>query len=485
LKIQTTPRDDHQLKVVVEIENDQLERKMHRAARVISEKAKIPGFRPGKAPYEVVVRYAGEEQVKNEAIEMLVDEVYPEMLKEQNIEPGAMGSFEDIVSTDPLTLSFIVPLSPVVELNDFQTVRAPYDLPGITDKAVDKTLDQYRNYFATLEPVEGPAAEGNVAFITIKGISGDEEIVPERSLQIKITPKSDEEEQEWPFKGFNRKLIGLKTDEEKKFAHTYPEDFSDEKLKGKKLEYTVKVQSVKNVILPEMDEEFLKNFGEYKTADEFKVAIRKQLEADGQAEYDFNFYKNVLNDMRAKAVIKYPPQILEEEKQDLVESFTHELSHQRMDLETYLKMRNMNKDEFVEKEITPQATERLERNLIMREISKVEKIELTEAEMQTGYQEALNDLASTQDINKLVKNQNKEKLVNAIALEGANRMMNRRIYDVIKAVATGTYTAPVKEVEVTASETTPSEKDAKEEKPKTKKTRSKASKTEAGPTQGE
>jgi trigger factor len=480
LKIQTTPRDDHQLKVIVEIENDQYERKMHRAARVISEKAKIPGFRPGKAPYEVVLRYAGEEQVKNEATELLVDEVYPEMLKELNIEPGAMGTFEDVISKEPLTLSFIVPLAPEVELNDFQSVRAPYDLPVVTDKEVDKALDQYRNYFATLEPVEGPAAEGNVAFITIKGNSGDEEIVPERSLQIKITPKSDEEEQEWPFKGFNRKLIGLNADDEKKFTHTYSEDFSDEKMKGKKLEFVVKVQSVKNVILPAVDEEFVKNFGEYKTADEFIVAIRKNLEADKQAEYDFNFYKNVLNDMRAKAVIKYPPQILEEEKEDLVESFTHELSHQRMDLETYLKIRNMNKAEFVEKEITPQAKDRLERNLIMHEISKVEKIELTDQEMQTGYQEALNDLASSQDLNQLVKKSSKEKLTNAIALEGANRMMNRRIYDIIKSIATGTYTAPAKDVEVTASET-----DVKEEKPKAKKSRSKASKTEAGPTQGE
>ena len=472
LKIQSTPRDDHQVKLVVEIENDQLERKMHKAARHISEHAKIPGFRPGKAPYDVVVRYAGEEQVRNEAIEMLVDEVYPLVLKEENIEPAAMGSFEDIVSQDPLTLSFIVPLEPTVELNDYTSVRIPYEQPVVDDKQVEKVIEQYRNYYATLEPVENTAAEGNVIFITIKGSVGDEEVVPERSLQVKIGPASQEEETEWPYKGFGRKLIGVKAEDEKTLSHKYPADFKDEKLKGKKIEFLVKVQSVKNVILPEFTEEFVKNFGEYKNEEEFRKGVREHLENDSITEYDFQFYKNVLNEMKSNAVIKYPPQILKEETEQLLESFTHELSHQRMDLDTYLKLRKMNKQEFIEKELTSQAIERLERNLIVSQITKLEKIELTDDEMQTGYKEALNDLAQTQNLDKMLKKNSKDQIVNAIAMEGASRMMNRRTYAVIKSIATGTYAAEKTDI-------VPTEQIPAEEKPKTaKKPRVKANKKE-------
>ncbi len=106
MKIETETRDDHQIKLIVELEPELLERKMRKAARHISEHNKIPGFRPGKAPYDVVVRIAGEDRVKEEAIEMLVDEVYPEALKEQNIEPGAVGSLEEIISTDPPKFAF-------------------------------------------------------------------------------------------------------------------------------------------------------------------------------------------------------------------------------------------------------------------------------------------------------------------------------------------------------------------------------------------
>lgn len=468
MKIQSTPRDDHQVKLVVELENDQLERKMHKAARHISEHAKIPGFRPGKAPYDVVVRYAGEEQIRQEAIEMLVEEVYPEVLKDQGIEPGAMGSFEDIVSMDPLTLSFIVPLAPVVELNDFKSVRVPYDLPVVDDKKVDETVEQYRNYYATLEPIDGEAAEGNAVFMSISGTADGEEIIPERSLQAKV---GADDENEWPFKGFSKKLAGLKADEEKTISHKYAADFGDEKLKGKKVEFKVKVQSVKNIILPELNEEFVKNFGDYKTAEDFRKGIREHLEADNLAEYDFQFHKNVLNEMKSKAVIKYPPQILEQEQDNLLESFTHELSHQRMDLDTYMKLRKTSKEDFIANEIKPQAIERLERSLIMQEVAKAEKIELTNEEMQTGYNEALNELAQSEDINKLVKSNSKEKLVNAIAMEGASRMMNRRIYAVLKSIATGTYSSDV------AADTAAEEKPV--EKPKAKKTRAKASKEEA------
>lgn len=481
MKIQSTPRDDHQVKLVVEVENEQLERKMRKAARHISEHAKIPGFRPGKAPFDVVVRYAGEETVRQEAVEMLVDEIYPEVLKEQNIEPGGMGSLEDIVSMDPLTLSFIVPLSPSVDLGKYLDVRVPYTAPVLDEAKVDDSIERYRNYYATMEPVEGAAAEGNVVYIRISGTSDGEELVPERALQVKITEAAKESETEWPFKGFGRKLIGLKADDEKSVSKKYDADFSDEKLKGRKVEWKVKVQSVKNQILPELTTEFVKNFGEYESVDAFRDEVRQMLNNDLQAEYDFNFYKDVLAEIKKTAVVKYPPQMLEDEKEQMLHDFTHELSHQRMDLDTYLKVRNTTKEELIEKEITPQAIDRLERSLIMREIAQTEKIQLSEEEIQTGYNEALNDLAQSQNLDELVKKNKKDKVVNAIAMEGASRMMNRRTYETLKAIATGVYKSTS---ETAAVESADAEKPV-EEKPKTRKTKAKVAKEEAAPAQGE
>jgi trigger factor len=94
LKIETQPRDDHQVTLTVELEPEQMEGAKHRAARRISERKSIPGFRPGKAPYEVVVRSFGETVIVEDAVDLLLDEVYPKALEEAKLEPGASGSLE-------------------------------------------------------------------------------------------------------------------------------------------------------------------------------------------------------------------------------------------------------------------------------------------------------------------------------------------------------------------------------------------------------
>lgn len=468
MKIETTPRDDHQVKLVVELEPEILERKMKKAARHISEHNKIPGFRPGKAPFEMVIRHVGEERVREEAIEMVTEEIYPQILKDQNIEPGAMGSLEDIVSMDPLTLSFIVPLAPVVDLKEYTSVRLPYEFKGIEEAEVEKVIEQYRSYSATLEPVEGGAKVGDVVFVKLEGKSGDEIIIPERPLQIKIDSKKEISENEFPFKGFSQKLIGATDEKVITVSFDYPEDFHDEKLKGKSVEFTVNVQSVKKMVLPELDENFIKNFGSYETVDDFKKVLRTQLEQDKQAEYDYDYYNRVIELIKEKATIKYPPQILDDEKAELLKSFERDLASRHMDLDAYLKMNQKTREEFEESELLPQARTRLERTLVMNEISKAEKIELSDKEIEESYHDTLHDLASTtKDFDKLVKKMSKEKLVNAIAMEAASRVMNRRTYEALKRIATGgTNEVATEDTESVAS------------KPKARKTKAKAVKEE-------
>lgn len=475
MKIETTPRDDHQVKVVVELEPEILEHKMKKAARHISEHTRIPGFRPGKAPYDMVLRSVGEERVREEAIELVTEEVYPQVLKEKNIEPGAMGSLDDIVSMDPLTLSFIVPLAPQVELGDYTSVRLPYEYKGVEEDEVEKVVEQYRSYYATLEPVEGAAKIGDVVFIKLEGKSGDEVIIPERPLQIKIDAKDEINENEFPFKGFSQKLIGAKDEKELSLSYDYPADFQDEKLKGKKVEYTVKVQSVKKMILPEVDETFIKNFGSFETVDDFKKTIRTQLEENKQAEYDFDYYNRVIELIKEKATIKYPPQVLDDEKAELLKSFERDLAERHMDMEAYLKMVQKTHQEFEESELVPQAKNKLERTLIMSEVSKAEKIELSDKEIEESYHDTLHDIASTtQDFDKLVKKMPKEKLVNAIAMEAASRVMNRRTYEALKRIATGGSTE--EPAEKTEAKT---ESKAKPRKPKAKTVKEEAPKEEA------
>lgn len=478
MKIETESREDHQIKLVVEVEPELFVRKMHKAARHISEHNRIPGFRPGKAPYDVVVRIAGEERVKEEAIEMLVDEVYPEAIKEQNIEPGAVGSLEEVISTDPPKFAFIVPLKPVVNLGEYQTVRVPYAFPGVTDEDVEKAVDRFRNSYSTYEPVERPAEEEDILSFTYSAYSitdGSEETVFEnRPLQVRILKADEDREAEYPFSGFSRNFLGAKALDEKDLEFTYPEDFSRKDLKGKKIRYHVKVDSVKKVVLPEVNDEFIHNFGEFANVDEFKAEVRKQLESNNLAEYDYQYYKQIIDQIKTSATIKYPPQLLEEEKQEVLKGIEHDLSHQKMDLETYLKVRQVTREEFVEKEVVPSAKERLERSLILNEISKSEKIELTDEDMQNSYKETLNDMAGTPDFQKLQKKVPQKDLINSIAMEAASRAMNRKVFEALKKIATGEFEAS----KTAATETIEAAPVADAEKPKARKTKKAAASKE-------
>jgi len=118
LKIQKQLLDDHQMKLTVEVDADQMEAMKKRAARKISKQVKIPGFRPGKAPYPVIVRQIGEGVIVEEALEILVDDIYPQIIKEADIKPYGPGSLEKVESLDPPVLEIVVPLEAEVDLGD-------------------------------------------------------------------------------------------------------------------------------------------------------------------------------------------------------------------------------------------------------------------------------------------------------------------------------------------------------------------------------
>jgi len=159
LNIDVERREDHQAKLTVEVDPSTFDAAKQRAARHISQHTKIPGFRPGKAPYPVVLRLVGEEAIIEEAVELLVKEIYPKALDEAGVEPYGPGSLENLKSTNPPIFEFLVPLKAEVELGDYESVRQPYELAEVPEKDVDTLLNNLREQHATIEPVERTVQE--------------------------------------------------------------------------------------------------------------------------------------------------------------------------------------------------------------------------------------------------------------------------------------------------------------------------------------
>lgn len=443
MNIVTTPREDHQMEMVVEVEAERMEAAKRRAARKISEKAKIPGFRPGKAPYDIVLRFYGEGPIVEEAVELLVDEVYPAALKELNIEPGGMGQLENVESLEPPKFKFVVPLQPSVDLGDYSLVRYPYEWQAPGDSEVDEEIQNLRRMYASTETVEREIVEGDYVSLDLVGrkakAADDAEALVERK-GFAIVVRGEEKESEFPFPGFSKKLLGLKTGEGKNLSHKYAKDFDDEKLAGQNVAFEVTIKTVRGVNMPELDDEFAKKTGLGETVEQLRVRMHENIQRESQDKYDEDYFAAVIDKIKEGATIKYPPQVITHESEHVMEDLKRRLSQQGMDIATYFKVRETTEEKFLEEEAKPVAQKRLERGLIMDELARVEKVELKEEEVGQEFQQAWTNLVMyDQEFAKRTNNGKKapKDLVDAVVMDAANRLTTRKVLDRLKLIATG------------------------------------------------
>jgi trigger factor len=442
LKIETELRDDHQMKVVAEFEADVLEKYKHQAARKIATRAKIPGFRPGKAPYDVVLRLYGEEAIVDEAKGLLVDDSYPKILDEAKINPAAAGALEEISDTEPIKATFLVPLEPTVELGDYQALRKKYSVKAVAEKQVDEFIDRMRKNYATAEPTPNAAAEGDLVAIKLDAVlthpvdDENAEVLKENQLQI-IIGENDPEENDFPYAGFGDNLKGMNEKEEKTFKYTYSEDSKYDRLRGKEVEFHVVVESVKTMHLPELNDEFAQSVGDFENVAKLREMVRVQLEAQAKTEYERTWFDDLIEKLVAGAKVKYAPQTLEHEMEHVVESIQQDLSDQHMELDTYLKTIKKEKPVWMEEDVKPAAQKRLERSLVLDELAKIEKVEVGNEELQKEFEQMIGEMQYRTDPKQLQKELKSERFANALAMEAASRLLNRKVLDCLKDIATG------------------------------------------------
>lgn len=437
MKIETTLQEKHQMTVTVELEQETIDKYNHRAARQIAKKVKFPGFRPGKAPDAIVIQAYGKEQVEAEALEMLLDDIYPEILKETELDPAGPGALE---SLELPKLVFSVPLVPVVELGDYRSLRKPYEPEEITEEDVENVLTDVRRSFATSEPVERPAKEGDLVFFEVSSkftqpAEGEEaDIFMELPYQMSVGEADDTG---YFFDGFSNELAGLSENEEKTFKHVFPKDARMEALQDKEVEFHIKVQSVKEMELPELNDEFAKQVGEFETVEELRTAILESLQQRNTSEYDESYLGDVIDEIVESSTVKYADYTLQEEIDEILHSLRHDLEDQEMEMDAYLKSREMDLETFIQEEARPAAEKRLARSLVLREIAQKENLRLDNQELQNAVLQTMREMGSYMDPTMLKIKKQRDNLAQRITVDTANRLFNERLMNRIKDIASG------------------------------------------------
>lgn len=405
--------DDHQMQFTVEVEPQTLDNARQKAARKIAQRIKIPGFRPGKAPFNVVEKQVGLQAIKDEAIDIMLDDVYPKVIEEAGIKPYGPGTLEKIDEEKQLPVfEFRVPLSPEVKLGDYKNIRLPFEDKTVKDADIENVLTNLREQNAVLSPAQRAAQEGDIAYILMSADrekpdkDGKTELLPERRYPVVIEKAEVDTKSEWPFPGFSHSLIGLKPGDEKSFPNTFKKDSEFEDLRGETAIFKIKLEEIKDRQLPVLDDAFAQTLGEYKTVDDLRSEVQRQLTENFAKQQNDEYEDLIVHKMIEGSEIKFPPQMLHHEVHHYIEDMGPDLAARGLDLETYLKSRQLTLEQL-EEEVEPRVEERLKKSLVIMEAARQEKIEVPENEVQGVVEEKVRQLqqvVAEQELRKLLNN---------------------------------------------------------------------------------
>jgi len=455
LKISQEALADHQIRFTVEVEKQTLESARQKAARKIAQRVKIPGFRPGKAPFSVIEKQVGPAAIKDEALDIVLDEMYPRVIEETGIKPYGPGTLEKVhEDKDPQLFEFRVPLSPEVKLGDYKSIRLPYEDKPVTEADIETVLNNLRDQHAVLAPVKRAAQEGDIVYILLSAErkepakDGNQVLLPERRYPVVVEKADVDSKTEWPFPGFSRLLIGLNLGDERTFPHTYSTDSEYEDLRGEEATFKLKVEEVKDRQLPELNDAFAQSLGNYQTMADLRAEIEKQLAENFARQQEDEYESRIVEKIIETSEIKFPPQMLHHEIHHYIEDMEPDLASRGLDLETYLKSRQITMDQL-EEEVSPRVEERMRKSLVLMEVSRQEKVEVAENEVEGLVQARITRLQtalSAEDMRKVLAKDNVQNLVSRTLTEEVLRRTLARLRAIAQEKA-DTEASPVAEPE--------------------------------------
>ena len=375
MKVSTEKIPESQIRMTIEVEPERLEAARAKALRKLAPRAKVPGFRPGKAPEAMLRRYLGEERILDEALDALVPVLYREAVQaDESIIPIARPRLE-IETMEPLVVTATIPVRPTVELGDYHAIRVETEPITVDEPRVDETLEALRKRAATLEPADRELRWGDVVSMDVLGEVEGEKLVDQQDVEVQL-----QEDRDVLFPGFEEELLGHRKAEEVSFELAVPESVRDEKFKGKQCRFTVNIKEIKEEVLPALDDEFAKLAGDgYESLDALRDRIRTDIREYEEQQQKARQQEQIVDQLVEASKVEFPPVMLDAEVDRMVHDQAGHVEEGR-GLEAYLAAIGKTEDQ-VREDFRPVADTRLRRSLVLTEVSEAEKIDVTDEEV--------------------------------------------------------------------------------------------------------
>jgi len=367
------------VEILFDIPAEEFKEVLKKSFQKNSKKFNVPGFRPGKAPMNIVVKNYGEGALYDDAIEIIASTSYAQAIEEHKLNPVSrpeIGDITEIGSEKGVKFSIVVTVKPEVTLGQYKGIETTKIIPEVTDEQIDAELDKVRERNARMIPVEGrEVLTGDTANIDYEGFLDGVPFDGGKGAGYDLIIGSGSF-----IPGFEEQVIGRSVNEEFEINVSFPEDYNKEELKGKAVVFKVKVNTINTKELPMADDEFAKDVSEFNTLEEYKESIRAKLLETAQKKADVDYEDQLISKVVENATVEIPDAMVENELDRMVDEQSQRMSYQGIKLDQYLQYIGQDMDAFREG-LKETAKNRVKTHLVIESVSIEESIEATQEEI--------------------------------------------------------------------------------------------------------
>ena len=400
VKTNITELPDSRVRVEVEVPTEALERELNSAASELGREMRVPGFRSGKVPAEVVLRQVGREAVLDEAVRRGLPGWYEQALADTGIQTvgDPQVDLSDLPEKGaPLAFTIEIGVVPPAQLGEYKGIEVGRRGPNVDDQEVQAELERLRESHASLETVDRAAGDGDFVVMDYVG-SLDEEPFEGGEGRGQVVELGSGR----LIPGFEDQLKGASAGEERTIELTFPDDYPAEELAGQDASFAVQVKEVKEKRLPELDDDFAVEAGGYDSLDELRAEIESRIAQAEERAIEAEFREAAVDAVVDKAKIQVPKELVHSKAHEMWHRTARRLAAQGVNPEQYLAMTGKDEEELVV-ESEPEAETALKREAVLAAVVEVEGIEVSDEEIEQALRGSAPPDATEKQLKRLMK----------------------------------------------------------------------------------
>ena len=388
MSVQVENLEKNTAKLTIEVPAEKFEEAVQHSYNKNKGKFNIPGFRKGKAPFNMIKKMYGVGVFYEDAVDEVIDTSYPDAAKESGLEIVSRPSIsiEEIEEGKAFVYTAVVAVKPEVTLGEYKGVEVQKTKSEVTEEDIETEIKRAREKNSRLITVEDRGIEdGDQVTIDFDGSVDGKRFEGGKAEDYPLTIGSHTF-----IDNFEEQLIGKTTGEECEVNVTFPAEYHVEELKNKPAVFKVKVKEIQRKELPEANDEFASEVSDFDTLDEYKADIRKKLQEKKEQDAKVENENNVIEKVVENAQMELPQPMVDTQAREMVENYARRLQSQGLNINDYMKYTGMTPEKLME-QMRPEAEKRIKTRLVLEKVVEVENVEVSDEKLD----EQINEIAAS------------------------------------------------------------------------------------------